>query len=154
MTISSYPLDLVVMESPKDPLSQSGTIKHVKRTKIYSNLNTSDDGGTGGEDRLETSNGEYVPSPVLPVPKFSNNNKEGEGEGNENRSGLSTSSGSGTEDDKFKNDAVKLEPMFQRCRFARVRTRFPVPVILWNNKNVSFLINYLFIYKKYNKNTK
>jgi hypothetical protein len=34
------------------------------------------------------------------------------------------------------NDATKLEALFMRGRFARVRARFPVPVILWGNKNI------------------
>lgn len=127
------------MESPKDPATPTGTIKYVKRTKIYSNLNSSDEGG--GEDC--GSNNEYVPSPVFQPPKFTREETEGQ-----DRSGLSSSSGSGSDEDKerekLKNDAVKLEPLFQRSRFARVRTRFPVPVILWNNKNVSYLITYVY----------
>jgi myotubularin-related protein 14 len=34
------------------------------------------------------------------------------------------------------NNAEELVLLFQKGRFARVRTRFPVPVILYNNKNI------------------
>lgn len=136
MTLRRYPLDLVILESEKDPASASGTIKHVKRTKIFSSLGSSDE----GEDKssLEGSSGDCLPSPLLSMPNFSSPTSSiSEGGEEQPRSALNSSVGVSNEEDKQKNDGVKLEPLFQRCRFARVRTRFPVPVILWNNKNIS-----------------
>jgi hypothetical protein len=130
MTTLRYPLDLVIMESAKDPSSASGTIKHVKRSKIFSSLGSSDD----SEDKSsEGGNGE-VPSPLLGTLNISPTTSSDVDD--TSRSILSGSIGISNDEDR-KNDGTKLEPLFQRSRFARVRTRFPVPVILWNNKNIS-----------------
>jgi hypothetical protein len=132
--VHRYPLDLVILESEKDPASTSGTIKYVKRTKIFSSLGSSDE----GEDKSsEGGSGDCLPSPLLSSPNFSSSTTLATSEGDDSRSSLSNSCGVSNEDERPKNDGTKLEPMFQRSRFARVRTRFPVPVILWNNKNIS-----------------
>ena len=123
------------MESAKDPASASGTIKHVKRTKIFS-LGISDE----GEDRSsEGSSGDCLPSPLLSsAPNLSSSSASSIESEEGSRSFLNSSAGIGNDYERT-NNGIKLEPLFQRCRFARVRTRFPVPVILWNNKNISIL---------------
>lgn len=73
-----YPLDLVIMESAKDPASATGTVKNVKRTKIFSSLGSSDE----GEGRsLEGGGGDCMPSPLLPTPNFASP-EEGEDDDN------------------------------------------------------------------------
>lgn len=108
------------METPKDPASAKGEVKHVKRSKIFSSLGASDDGEEKNEEKSNLTQSTSLPNEEYRREDLSRSNGEEDGEKGE-----------------FKNDATKLEPMFQRSRFARVRTRFPVPVILWNNKNVS-----------------
>ncbi len=82
----------------------------------------------------------------------SSNISEGDRPALKSSSGSSGSSSSSGEEDgeekrHKKNDGTKLEVLFQKSRFARVRTRFPVPVILWNNKNASHCYKGYYILK-------